>query len=71
MKFHKGRLKFVIPLSVVVAVSSGFMLVNKYSDVPTLNKGLIVIGAAMVTALISYFLFPQDGEDRPEDRGPY
>lgn len=25
MKFYKGRLKFVIPLSIVVAVSSGFI----------------------------------------------
>lgn len=71
MKFHKGRLKFVVPLSVVVAVSSAFMLVNKYSEVPTTNKVLIVIGATLVTAFISYFLFPQAGEDRPDDRGPY
>ncbi|MEK4231176.1 acyltransferase [Solibacillus sp. FSL H8-0538] len=71
MKFYKGRLKFVIPLSIVVAVSSGFMLVNKYNEVPTVNKVLIVVGAAVLAAFISYFLFPQAGEDRPDDFGPY
>ena len=71
MKFYKGRLKFVIPLSVVVAVTSFFMITNKYSEVPGMDKLLIVIGATILTAVISYFLFPQAGEDRPDDRGPY
>lgn len=71
MKFHKGRLKFVIPLSVSVAVASTLMLINKYSEVTTAERVYIVVGATALTAFISYFLFPQAGEDRPDDRGPY
>ncbi|MER2108751.1 MAG: acyltransferase [Solibacillus sp.] len=70
MKFYKGRLKFVIPLSVSVAVASTIMLANKFNEVPTSDRIYIVAGATMLTAVISYFLFPQ-AEDKPDDRGPY
>lgn len=70
MKFHKGRLKFVFPLSVGVAIAAYIMLANNYQEVPEQNRFFIVIGAAMLTAVISYFLFPQEG-DNPDDRGPY
>jgi hypothetical protein len=70
MKFHKKRLKFVIPLTVVVAVASTFMLFNRYPEVPSLHKFLILVGATIFTAIISYFLFPQPG-DNPNDTGPY
>ena len=70
MKFYKKRLKFVIPLTLSVTVLSTFMLINQYRDVPTVEKVLIIMGAAMLTAIISYFLFPQ-AEDNPNDRGPY
>lgn len=70
MKFYKKRLKFVIPLTLSVTILSTVMLINQYRDVPTVEKVLIVIGAAILTAIISYFLFPQ-AEDNPNDRGPY
>lgn len=70
MKFHKKRLKFVIPIAVVVAISATFMLVNRYAEVPTTDKFMIVASATVFSALISYFLFPQPG-DNPEDVGPY
>ncbi|MBM7666204.1 hypothetical protein JOC25_002698 [Solibacillus kalamii] len=70
MKFHKGRLKFVIPLSLGVAIASYIMLVNNYAEVGGRDRILIVIGATILTAIISYFLFPQEG-DNPKDRGPY
>lgn len=70
MKFHKKRLKFVIPLTVVVAVASTFMLFNRYPEVPSLHKFLILVAAIVFTAIISYFLFPQPG-DNPDDTGPY
>lgn len=70
MKFHKGRLKFVLPLSLGVAIASYIMLSNNYEEVVSRDRILIVIGAAILTAIISYFLFPQDG-DNPKDRGPY
>ncbi|MEO4055300.1 acyltransferase [Solibacillus sp. CAU 1738] len=70
MKFYKGRLKFVIPLSVIVGVSAGYMLFNFHQDVPSLHKFLIILGASALAAIISYFLFPQEG-DNPDDVGPY
>lgn len=70
MKFHKGRLKFVIPLTAVVVVSSTVMIFNRFEEVPSLHKFFILAGAGIFTALISYFLFPQRNEGY-DDRGPY
>lgn len=70
MKFHKGRLKFVLPLSLGVAIASYIMLANNYQEVGDRDRLLIVIGALLLTGIIAYFLFPQDG-DNPDDRGPY
>lgn len=70
MKFYKGRLKFVIPLSIVVGISATYMLFNFHQEVPSLHKFLIIIGASIFSAIISYFLFPQAG-DNPDDVGPY
>ena len=41
-----------------------------YQEVTSRDRIFIVIGAAVLTAVISYFLFPQ-AEDNPNDRGPY
>ena len=41
MKFHKKRLKFVIPLTVIVTVASTFMLFNRYPEVASKDKFLI------------------------------
>ena len=70
MKFRKGRLKFVLPISLGVAIASYIMLANNYQAVPDRNRIFIVIGAFLLTAVLSYFLFPQEG-DNPNDRGPY
>lgn len=70
MKFHKGRLKFVLPISLGVTIASYVMLANKFQEVASRDRIFLVIGAAILTAVISYFLFPQEG-DNPNDRGPY
>lgn len=70
MKFRKGRLKFVLPLSLGVGIASYIMLVNNFQEVPDRDRLFIVIGAVLLTAVLSYFLFPQEG-DNPNDRGPY
>jgi len=46
------------------------MLANNYQEVASRDRIFIVIGAGILTAVISYFLFPQ-AEDNPNDRGPY
>lgn len=68
MKFHKERLKFVIPLSVVVCVSANIMLFSKYKDIPSLHKFLIMIGATLLAAILSYFLFPQEHLEKPDPK---
>ena len=68
MKFEKERLKFVIPLSVVVCVSANFMLFTKYKSIPSLDKFLIMVGATILAAVISYFLFPQDKAEQPDEK---
>lgn len=70
MKFYKGRLKFVLPMSLGVSIASYIMLANNFQEVTSRDRIFIVIGAAILTGVISYFLFPQ-AEDNPDDRGPY
>lgn len=70
MKFEKKRLKFVVPLTVVVAVSSTIMVFNRFEEIPSIHKFLILVGATFFTAIISYFLFPTR-EESENDVGPY
>jgi len=68
---EKKRFKFVIPVMVIVAIGSVYMLTNYYADVPDLNQLLITICATLVSGVLAYFLFPQQGENKVDDRGPY
>ncbi|MGE7092784.1 hypothetical protein ACQKII_15295 [Lysinibacillus sp. NPDC048646] len=68
---EKKRFKFVIPVMVVVAIGSVYMLNNYYAEVPDLDQLLITIGATLVSGVLAYFLFPQQGENKVDDRGPY
>ena len=66
MKFEKERLKFVIPIAVVVCVSSNVMLFSKFKEVASFDKFMIMIGATIISAVIAYFLFPQDKKEKPD-----
>ncbi|MEK5330721.1 MULTISPECIES: hypothetical protein [Bacillati] len=68
---EKKRFKFVIPVMVIVAIGSVYMLTKYYADVPDLNQLLITICATIVSGVLAYFLFPQQGENKVDDRGPY
>ncbi|KOP79747.1 MULTISPECIES: hypothetical protein [Lysinibacillus] len=68
---EKKRFKFVIPVMVIVAIGSVYMLRNYYAEVPDLDQLLITICATLVSGVLAYFLFPQQGEDKIDDRGPY
>ena len=70
MRFESARLKFVIPLTVVVFVSANFMLFTKYKSIPSLDKLFIVIGATVLSTILSYFLFPQDQHEKPDKLPP-
>ena len=68
---EKKRFKFVIPVMVIVAIGSVYMLANYYAEVPDLNQLLITICATLISGVLAYFLFPQQGENKVDDRGPY
>ncbi|MEY9971551.1 ABC-type transport system involved in cytochrome c biogenesis permease component [Lysinibacillus sp. RC46] len=68
---EKKRFKFVIPVMVIVAIGSVYMLRNYYAEVPDLDQLLITVCATLVSGVLAYFLFPQQGEDKIDDRGPY
>mgnify|MGYP007008946046 CR=1 FL=1 len=68
---EKKRFKFVIPVMVIVAIGSVYMLTNYYAEVPDLNQLLITICATLISGVLAYFLFPQQGENKVDDRGPY
>lgn len=68
---ERKRFKFVIPVMVIVAIGSVYMLRNYYAEVPDLDQLLITIVATLVSGVLAYFLFPQQGGDKIDDRGPY
>ncbi|MFJ7732999.1 hypothetical protein ACIQXF_14000 [Lysinibacillus sp. NPDC097231] len=68
---EKKRFKFVIPVMVIVAIGSVYMLKNYYAEVPDVDQLLITICATLVSGVLAYFLFPQQGENKIDDRGPY
>lgn len=67
---EKKRFKFVIPVMVIVAIGSVYMLRNYYAEVPNLDQLLITICATLLSGVLAYFLFPQQGEDKIDDRRP-
>lgn len=68
MKFEKERLKFVIPVAVIVFISSNWMLFTKYAALESFDKFMIMIGATILSSIIAYFLFPQDRKDEPDEK---
>ncbi|MGN4123612.1 hypothetical protein ACMGD3_00965 [Lysinibacillus sphaericus] len=68
---EKKRFKFVIPVMVIVAIGAVYMLNNYYAEVPDIDQLLIIIGATLISGVLAYFLFPQQGENKVDDRGPY
>lgn len=56
--------KFVIPIMIIVAWASWFMLNKNFTDVPEQTRLYITIGAVIISGVISYFLFPENEEPR-------
>lgn len=59
---EKKRFKFVIPVMVIVAIGSVYMLNNYYAEVPSIDRLLITIVATLGSGVLAYFLFPQEGK---------
>lgn len=57
-KMDKKRgMKYALPLSAVVAVSSMMLLNSNYTTVPMLHRILIAAVATLVTYILSFVLF--------------
>ena len=67
---EKKRFKFVIPIMVIVAISAPYMMNTYYAEVPNSNRVFITIGATLLSGVLAYFLFPQEGENKVDDYWP-
>lgn len=53
--------KVIVPIMIVVAVLATIMLnQDEYNEVTTISKILIIVGAAIVSSVIGYFLLGAD-----------
>ena len=52
--------KFVIPVMLLVGGFGWMKLTKEYQEVPELTRLAIIIGAMILSGIISYFLFPKD-----------
>jgi hypothetical protein len=57
-------LKFSVPIALLVAGISWYMLHNNFQEVPGMTRIWITVGAAILSGVIALFLFPKD-----EDKG--
>lgn len=64
----KRRLKFVIPIMVIVAVLAIFMLKNNFSDVPKNHQILIVICASLFSGVLAHGLFAKEAEEKVDPK---
>lgn len=56
--------KFVVPIMLIVAWASWFMLNRNHVEVPETSRIFITIGAVIVSGIVSFFLFPKNEEDK-------
>lgn len=57
------RLKVVIPVMIVVAILSAWMLERDHSAVPIQARVFIILGGTIVSGVITYFLLQPDSEN--------
>ncbi|NMH70795.1 histidine kinase [Bacillus sp. RO3] len=50
----------MIPIMFIVAVVANWMLEKGYSEIPSDAKTLIIIGAALLSGAVSFFLFKDE-----------
>jgi len=52
--------KFIIPVMLLVGGFGWMKLTKEFQEVPGLTRLAIIIGAMILSGVISYFLFPKD-----------
>ncbi|WP_432362264.1 histidine kinase [Sporosarcina sp. UB5] len=55
--------KFAVPIALLVAGVSWYMLHKNFQEVPGTSRVWITIGAAVLSGVISHFLFPKNEEN--------
>ncbi|HEX5563732.1 MAG TPA: histidine kinase [Sporosarcina sp.] len=55
--------KFAVPIALLVAGISWWMLSKNFQEVPGTSRVYITIGAAILSGIIAHFLFPKS-EDK-------
>ena len=56
--------KFVIPVMLLVGGFGWMKLTKEFQEVPGLTRLAIIIGAMILSGVISYFLFPKDENEK-------
>jgi hypothetical protein len=58
------KLALVIPIMILVAILAMWMLGKEYADIELPIRILISVGAALLSGVISYFLFAFEKENK-------
>ncbi|MDF1508555.1 histidine kinase [Robertmurraya sp. DFI.2.37] len=58
------RVTFIIPIMMVVGIASIWMLQTGYSEIDLTIRLFITFGAVVFSGIISYFLFPENEENK-------
>ncbi|GIN61901.1 hypothetical protein J27TS8_18940 [Robertmurraya siralis] len=58
------RVTFIVPIMVIVGIASIYMLQTGYSEIDLSIRMLITFGAVIFSGIISYFLFPENEENK-------
>jgi hypothetical protein len=62
------RLKLVIPTMIVVAILSMWILKKDHTAVPFHYQVLITLGAAILSGVLTSFLFKNEGNEKKMDK---
>ncbi|MBN8192183.1 histidine kinase [Bacillus sp. NTK074B] len=54
----------IIPIMILVAVASYWMLGKYYSEIELGSKVMLIIGGTVLSGVISFFLFKEDKEPK-------
>ncbi|WP_244668256.1 histidine kinase [Bacillus sp. NTK074B] len=58
------RFTMIIPIMILVAVASYWMLGKYYSEIELGSKVMLIIGGTVLSGVISFFLFKEDKEPK-------
>ena len=54
----------IIPIVILVAVASNWMLGKYYSEIELGSRIMLIIGGTLLSGVVSFFLFKEDEEPK-------